>query len=254
MLRIPRHPRLPKLKAKQYATYGIVTAGAAAMAVTLVPGSADAGDHSQNAAPQVSAQPVAFTGQSDGQVKAAKQSFGKQLQSAAQQAKDTKAATKSGDDNTKQKTQAHQDAAAKQHSSDEAANRSADRAPAPAPKPEPKPAPQPAKPSYPDNLDGWIRQALDIMHQHGIPGTYEGIHRNIMRESGGNPNAVNDWDINAQNGVPSKGLLQVIWPTFKEYHVPGTSWDLTDPVANITAACNYAAHRYGSMDNVDSAY
>ncbi|MGW2532820.1 transglycosylase SLT domain-containing protein, partial [Streptomyces sp. NPDC001595] len=26
------------------------------------------------------------------------------------------------------------------------------------------------------------------------------------------------------------------------------------PVANITAACNYAADRYGSMDNVNSAY
>ncbi|MEV0495799.1 lytic transglycosylase, partial [Streptomyces atratus] len=27
-----------------------------------------------------------------------------------------------------------------------------------------------------------------------------------------------------------------------------------DPVANITAAANYAAHRYGSIDNVHSAY
>ncbi|MBF6046649.1 lytic transglycosylase, partial [Streptomyces sp. NRRL B-1677] len=25
-------------------------------------------------------------------------------------------------------------------------------------------------------------------------------------------------------------------------------------VANITAACNYAADKYGSMDNVNSAY
>ncbi|MGW5112898.1 transglycosylase SLT domain-containing protein, partial [Nocardia sp. NPDC004123] len=30
--------------------------------------------------------------------------------------------------------------------------------------------------------------------------------------------------------------------------------DIYDPVANITAACNYAAARYGSMDNVNSAY
>ncbi|MFJ5127284.1 lytic transglycosylase, partial [Streptomyces sp. NPDC088555] len=29
---------------------------------------------------------------------------------------------------------------------------------------------------------------------------------------------------------------------------------LTDPVANITAAANYAASRYGSIDNVNSAY
>ena len=108
--------------------------------------------------------------------------------------------------------------------------------------------------TYPDNLDGWIRESLDIMAQHGIPGTYDGIYRNIMRESSGNPNAINNWDINAINGTPSKGLLQVIDPTFQAYHVPGTSWDPYDPVANITAACNYAADRYGSMDNVNSAY
>ncbi|MFH8973108.1 transglycosylase SLT domain-containing protein [Streptomyces sp. NPDC017890] len=108
--------------------------------------------------------------------------------------------------------------------------------------------------TYPDNLDGWIRESLDIMAQHGIPGTYEGIHRNIMRESSGNPLAINNWDINAINGTPSKGLLQVIAPTFEAYHVPGTSWDPYDPVANITAACNYAADRYGSMDNVFGAY
>ncbi|MFP8964623.1 transglycosylase SLT domain-containing protein [Streptomyces nanhaiensis] len=109
-------------------------------------------------------------------------------------------------------------------------------------------------PSYPDNLDGWIREALAVMEREGIPGTYEGIHRNIMRESSGNPRAVNDWDVNARNGVPSKGLLQVIQPTFDAYHVEGTKYDLYDPVANIVAACNYAADRYGSMDNVDSAY
>ncbi|WP_374196839.1 transglycosylase SLT domain-containing protein [Streptomyces sp. ISL-100] len=109
-------------------------------------------------------------------------------------------------------------------------------------------------PSYPDNLDGWIREALGIMKAKGIPGTYEGLHRNIMRESGGDPDAANGWDINAQNGTPSKGLLQVIQPTFDAYHVAGTPRDLTDPVANITAAANYAADKYGSIDNVDSAY
>ncbi len=107
---------------------------------------------------------------------------------------------------------------------------------------------------YQDNLDGWIREALDIMAAHGIPGSYDGIHRNIMRESSGNPRAINLWDSNAAAGIPSKGLLQVIDPTFNAYHVEGTAWDIWDPVANITAACNYAAHRYGSMDNVSSAY
>ncbi|MEU9385739.1 transglycosylase SLT domain-containing protein [Streptomyces sp. NPDC048279] len=127
------------------------------------------------------------------------------------------------------------------HLAKQAASRSAQR-------------PQLQQASYGNNLDGWIRQSLDIMHSKGIPGSYNGLYRNIMRESSGNPNAINNWDINAINGIPSKGLLQVIPPTFATYHVAGTSWNIYDPVANITAACNYAAHRYGSMDNVNSAY
>ncbi|MFJ5719938.1 transglycosylase SLT domain-containing protein [Streptomyces sp. NPDC093149] len=105
-----------------------------------------------------------------------------------------------------------------------------------------------------DRVSTWINQSLEIMRAQGIPGSYHGIHRNLMRESSGNPNAINNWDSNAAKGIPSKGLLQVIDPTFKAYHVPGTSWNIYDPVANITAACNYAAHRYGSIDNVNSAY
>ncbi|MFF4366860.1 transglycosylase SLT domain-containing protein [Streptomyces sp. NPDC001594] len=108
--------------------------------------------------------------------------------------------------------------------------------------------------TYANNLDGWIRQSLDIMARHGIPGTYAGIHRNVMRESSGNPLAINNWDSNAAAGIPSKGLLQVIDPTFRAYHVAGTAMDSYDPVANITAACNYAAARYGSIDNVNGAY
>ncbi|MFE1774547.1 transglycosylase SLT domain-containing protein [Streptomyces sp. NPDC059008] len=130
-------------------------------------------------------------------------------------------------------------AVAEQHTAHQAANRSAERK---------------AVKEYPDNLDGWIRESLDIMKAKGIPGSYDGLHRNIMRESSGNPNAVNDWDINAINGIPSKGLLQVIQPTFDRYHVSGTPHNLVDPVANITAAANYAADRYGSIDNVNSAY
>ncbi|MGW1728261.1 transglycosylase SLT domain-containing protein [Streptomyces sp. NPDC002306] len=108
--------------------------------------------------------------------------------------------------------------------------------------------------AYNKNLDGWIRQSLSVMAKHKIPGSYNGIYRNVMRESSGNPRAINLWDSNAVKGIPSKGLLQVIDPTFARYHVAGTSFDIYDPVANITAACNYAAKRYGSIDNVSSAY
>ncbi|MFF4797843.1 transglycosylase SLT domain-containing protein [Streptomyces sp. NPDC001351] len=125
----------------------------------------------------------------------------------------------------------------------EAASRAAQRA-----------AAKPVVKTYANNLDGWIRNALDIMQSKGIPGSYNGLYRNIMRESSGNPMAINNWDINAINGIPSKGLLQVIPPTFSAYHVAGTSWNIYDPVANITAAANYAADKYGSIDNVNSAY
>ncbi|WP_306187289.1 MULTISPECIES: LysM peptidoglycan-binding domain-containing protein [unclassified Streptomyces] len=111
-----------------------------------------------------------------------------------------------------------------------------------------------SKATYPDNLDGWIRHSLAVMATNGIPGSYNGIYRNVMRESSGNPKAINLWDSNAAKGTPSKGLLQVIDPTFTAYHVPGTSWNIYDPVANITAACNYAYHRYGSIDNVNGPY
>jgi Transglycosylase SLT domain len=118
----------------------------------------------------------------------------------------------------------------------------------------PPPPPPPPAPVYPDNLDGWIHQAMDILSANHIPASYAGIYRNVIRESSGNPQAINLYDSNAAAGIPSKGLLQVIDPTFRAYHVNGTSWDIYDPVANIAAACNYAAARYGSMDNVDSAY
>jgi hypothetical protein len=142
---------------------------------------------------------------------------------------------------------------------DAAAKKTATKSSAPA-KPATKPAGGVAKATqasaktYANNLDGWIREALDIMAQKGIPGSYDGIHRNIMRESSGNPQAINNWDSNAAKGTPSKGLLQTIDPTFQAYHVDGTSWDPYDPVANITAACNYAADRYGSIDNVNGPY
>ncbi|MEU8684342.1 lytic transglycosylase, partial [Streptomyces sp. NPDC048611] len=87
---------------------------------------------------------------------------------------------------------------------EQTANRSIERKALVAPKAAPKaPKAHKAPKRYANNLDGWIRESLDIMKAKGIPGSYEGLHRNIMRESAGDPNAVNDWDINAINGVPS---------------------------------------------------
>ncbi|MEV0599038.1 transglycosylase SLT domain-containing protein [Streptomyces sp. NPDC050315] len=228
----------------------VATGGAAALIFTVVPGSA-------NAEPTQAAQnvkPVAYHVVDDSSAyslvdnaaakaqhaeltqnstRAAEQASASALAAKKQAEGDAKAAAQA-----KAKAAADAAARAKEAAKNQAASRSAERQPV----------------TYPNNLDGWIRESLAIMKKHGIPGSYEGIKRNIIRESGGNPRAINNWDVNAQMGIPSKGLLQVIKPTFDQYHVEGTAHDQYDPVANIVAACNYAADKYGSMDNVDSAY
>ncbi|MFD6277131.1 transglycosylase SLT domain-containing protein [Streptomyces sp. NPDC060209] len=167
---------------------------------------------------------------------------------------DAKAESKSADkaEKAESKASASSDRAESADRADRSERTSTSIAAEGAPAAEAAPAAEPA--TYTNDLDGWIKESLAVMAEHGIPGTYEGIHRNIIRESGGNPQAINNWDSNAAAGIPSKGLLQVIDPTFQAYHVDGTSTDSYDPVANITAACNYAADKYGSIDNVDSAY
>ncbi|MEV5240737.1 transglycosylase SLT domain-containing protein [Streptomyces cinnamoneus] len=219
---ISGYNRLPK--AHKAATAGITVAAGAALAFALVPQASAADAHA------VAVKPVAQNAQD----------FGVTQHDELAKAVDVAAGQAMTDAKAKVAGQAKAD--------QERASRSEARKPIAA-----KPA-APAKKAYADNLDGWIKESLDILHAKGVPASYEGIKRNIMRESTGNPRAINDWDINAVNGVPSKGLLQIIDPTFKAYHVEGTSWDIYDPVANITASCNYAADKYGSMDNVNSAY
>ncbi len=228
-------------KAHKFSAAGLVTAaGAAALTFALVPQAQAADVHS------VGVKTVSLSAQEFGVTQDAE--LAKAADGAAGQAQVKAAAA------VKAEAKAKADA--------ERASRSEARKPMkPAAKPAAKPAPAkraakpaPAKKAYADNLDGWINESLDILRAKGIPASYDGIKRNIMRESTGNPQAINDWDVNAVNGVPSKGLLQIIDPTFKAYHVEGTSWDIYNPVANITASCNYAADKYGSMDNVNSAY
>jgi hypothetical protein len=71
--------------------------------------------------------------------------------------------------------------------------------------------------------------------------------RRMQQESGGNAQAINNWDINAKRGTPSKGLMQVIDPTFRAYAMPGHSSNIYDPLSNILASMRYAMSRYGSL-------
>ncbi|MGW0424990.1 transglycosylase SLT domain-containing protein [Streptomyces sp. NPDC003015] len=234
-------------KRHRIAIAGVATLGAAAVAFSAVPGNAE----TTTSEAAVSSAPVKYTSE---QLKGLQADVSEQLAAKALQSKaatEAKAAKAHAEAKAKaaaaaKKRAAHAAAAKKaaQARKAKAASRAAHRAKLKAA----------VHKSYANNLDGWIKESLDIMKAKGIPGSYNGLHRNIIRESSGNPNAINNWDINAINGIPSKGLLQVIPPTFQAYHVAGTSWNIYDPVANITAAANYAAHRYGSMDNVNSAY
>jgi phage-related protein len=90
---------------------------------------------------------------------------------------------------------------------------------------------------------GVVAQALTML---GLPlSLSKQVLYQMQTESGGNPNAINLTDINAQHGDPSRGLLQTIGSTFAAYHVPGTSNNIYDPLANVAAAINYARHVYG---------
>lgn len=71
----------------------------------------------------------------------------------------------------------------------------------------------------------------------------------MQTESSGNPRCINNWDINAINGTPSKGLMQVIDPTFQAYARPGFNTNIWDPLSNCLAAIRYTVARYGSLAN-----
>lgn len=107
-------------------------------------------------------------------------------------------------------------------------------------------------PAPPAQVNGWIKDAIKILEAQGIPASKlnpADIWLIIQHESGGDPTIANNWDINAQEGHPSIGLMQTIQPTFISYALPGHR-DIVNPVDNIIAGVRYALARYGSLDNV----
>lgn len=91
-------------------------------------------------------------------------------------------------------------------------------------------------------IKDWIMQALKIIKEPSS--LSKGIYNIIKHESGGNPKAINLWDSNAKAGIPSKGLMQTIQPTFDHYSIPGHR-DVWNPIDNIIAGTRYAISRYG---------
>jgi TP901 family phage tail tape measure protein len=99
----------------------------------------------------------------------------------------------------------------------------------------------------------WRPTAARALRATNSPANWiSSLMRRMNQESGGNPRAVNLWDINARRGHPSVGLMQVIRPTFRAHagrerntgpFMHGVS---VNPFANIFAAIRYTRARYGS--------
>lgn len=104
----------------------------------------------------------------------------------------------------------------------------------------------------------YIAQALDrmgITNPQARADWTNGMLTIMSRESAYNSpgEQVNQGDSNAHGAeMPdgaaancSRGACQTIPGTFAQYHQPGTSTDIYDPVANTAAAMNYCMGRYG---------
>ena len=96
----------------------------------------------------------------------------------------------------------------------------------------------------------WRESVVRALKANGIePNDFRvsKILATIQRESGGDPNVQNNWDINAINGTPSIGLMQTTGPTFNDYKHPGHN-NIRNGYDNLLAAINYIKHRYGTSD------
>ncbi|MBT8815607.1 hypothetical protein BTH95_03525 [Lactobacillus delbrueckii subsp. bulgaricus] len=96
----------------------------------------------------------------------------------------------------------------------------------------------------------WKSYVAKALKANGIEPTGYRVSKilaTIQRESGGNPRAINLWDSNAKAGIPSKGLMQTIGPTFNAYKLAGHG-DIYNGYDNLLAAINYIKHRYGTSD------
>lgn len=99
-------------------------------------------------------------------------------------------------------------------------------------------------------VERWRSTALQALRMTGSPASWIGsLLRRMNQESGGNPNAINNWDINAQRGDPSGGLMQNIRSAYASRvsgfpSLRGTNF--LHPLGSIVASIVYANRRYGS--------
>lgn len=103
------------------------------------------------------------------------------------------------------------------------------------------------------DVEQWRDLARSALSRHGYnPDDHiDAMLEQIRIESSGDPTAVNNWDINAVNGTPSGGLLQVIEPTYRDVRrrypqaFEGLPDDRMNPATNLVAGVGAVRRDWG---------
>lgn len=98
----------------------------------------------------------------------------------------------------------------------------------------------------------WRGLASQALKRMGYGDEYlDAMLQQIQIESTGDPNAQNNWDSNALRGTPSRGLLQVIDPTYRDVRnrypeaFEGLPDDPTHPLTNLVAGVGAVKRDWG---------
>ncbi|WP_076641055.1 NlpC/P60 family protein [Lactiplantibacillus plantarum] len=94
----------------------------------------------------------------------------------------------------------------------------------------------------------WKPDVIKALKKNGFEATASQVSawmKVIKRESNGDPTVVNNWDSNAAKGIPSKGLVQTIQPTFDAYKFPGHN-NILNGYDDLLAGIHYMKAIYGS--------
>lgn len=106
--------------------------------------------------------------------------------------------------------------------------------------------------SGPGSLGGGVEQWRSmvemVLADQGRPaGLTDTVLRRMDQESTGDPGAINEWDSNAQQGWPTKGLMQMRDDTFMSWAEPGRT-DIWNPEDNLRSSLRYTEATYGSVE------
>ncbi|UXR56788.1 phage tail tape measure protein [Staphylococcus schleiferi] len=113
--------------------------------------------------------------------------------------------------------------------------------------------------NYPSGSGAAYASRVISQAQRILGGRYKSdwVHQQMMRlvkrESNYQPNAVNNWDINAQRGTPSRGLFQMIKPTFDYYAKPGYT-NFNNPLHQALSSMRNIAKKYGGIYGFNGAF